>query len=121
MRRVSSSRAARSPRLRYRSSSQRSEGGLGIVLASSRPRPAHHQTTRADLARASAGLLRAVVEPFRVFLFHLSPGTESIVATLRFGGLEEAEEERPGEHEVILRYPAGAPHTTLDRLVSLLD
>ena len=73
------------------------------------------------LARAAAGLLRAVVETFRVFLFHLSPGTESIVATLRFGGLEEAEEERPSEHEVILRYPPGEPRITLERLVALLD
>ena len=54
-------------------------------------------------------------------LFHLSPGTESIVATLRFGGLEEAEEERPSKHEVILCYPPGAPHTTLERLVARLD
>ena len=56
-----------------------------------------------------------------MFLFHLRPGTESIVATLRCSGLEEAEEERPSEHEVILRYPPGAPRTTLERLVALLD
>jgi len=61
------------------------------------------------------------VETFRVFLFHLSPDTESIVATLRFGGSEAAEEDALSEHEVILRYPPGAPHTTLDRLVALLD
>lgn len=56
-----------------------------------------------------------------MFLFHLSPGAISIVATLRFGGPEAADEECPSEHEVILRYPTGAPHTTLDRLVALLD
>lgn len=56
-----------------------------------------------------------------MFRFHLSPGTESIVATLRFSGSGAAEEEGLSEHEVILRYPPGAPHTTLERLVALLD
>jgi hypothetical protein len=61
------------------------------------------------------------VETFRVFLFRLSPASVSIVATLRFGGPKAGDEERRSEHETILHYPPGAPHTTLERLVALLD
>jgi hypothetical protein len=60
------------------------------------------------------------VAAFRVFLYHPSPATEAIVATLRFGGVEVAEEERPSEREVILRYSRDT-RTTFAMLVALLD
>lgn len=58
---------------------------------------------------------------FRVFLYHPTPETEAIVATLRFGGIEVAEEERPSAHEVILRYSPRDSGTTFAKLVALLD
>ena len=58
---------------------------------------------------------------FRVFLYHPTPATEAIVATLRFGGMEVAEEERPSAHEVILRYSPRDTRTTFATLVALLD
>ncbi len=57
---------------------------------------------------------------FRVFMYHPTPATEAIVATLRFGGIEVADEERPSAHEVILRYPPRDPRTTCASLVALL-
>jgi hypothetical protein len=57
------------------------------------------------------------VTAFRVFAYHPTPATEAIVATLRFGGTEVAEEERPSPREVILRYS----RTTFAMLVALLD
>ena len=58
---------------------------------------------------------------FRVFLYYPTPATEAIVATLRFGGTEVAEEERPSAHEVILRYSPRDSRTTCASLVALLD
>jgi hypothetical protein len=61
------------------------------------------------------------VGAFRVYLYHPTPATEAIVATLRFGAIEVAEEERPSAHEVILRYSARDSRTTFALLVALLD
>ena len=58
---------------------------------------------------------------FRVFMYHPTPAAEAIVATLRFGGSEVAEEERPSAHEVILRYSSRDSATTFASLVALLD
>lgn len=57
----------------------------------------------------------------RVFLFQPTPGAEAIVATLRFGWLEAADEERPSEREVILRYSLADARWTFERLVALLE
>jgi len=73
------------------------------------------------LAAAGGGLLNVPVAAFRVFMYHPTPSTEAIVATLRFGGIEAAEEERPSAHEVILRYAARDSATTFAMLVALLD
>jgi hypothetical protein len=54
-------------------------------------------------------------------MYHPTPATEAIVATLRFGGIEVAEEERPSAHQVILRYPPRDSGTTFALLVALLD
>ena len=54
-------------------------------------------------------------------MYHPTPATEAIVATLRFGGIEVAEEERPSAHEVILRYSVRDSRTTCALLVALLD
>jgi hypothetical protein len=55
-------------------------------------------------------------------MYHPTPATEAIVATLRFGGIEVAEEEeRPSAHEVILRYSPPDSGTTFALLVALLD
>jgi hypothetical protein len=54
-------------------------------------------------------------------MYHPTPETEAIVATLRFGGIEVAEEERPSTHEVILRYSPRDSVTTFALLVALLD
>jgi hypothetical protein len=61
------------------------------------------------------------VAAFRVLLYHPTPATEAIVATLRFGGIEVAEEERPSAREVILRYSPPDTRTTFAMLVALLD
>lgn len=58
---------------------------------------------------------------FRVFLYYPTPATEAIVATLRFDGIEVAEEERASAHEVILRYSPQDSGTTFALLVALLD
>lgn len=54
-------------------------------------------------------------------MYHPTPATEAIVATLRFGGADVAEEERPSSHEVILRYSARDSGATCGLLVALLD
>jgi hypothetical protein len=58
------------------------------------------------------------VAAFRVFMYHPTPATEAIVATLRFGGMEVAEEERPSAHEVILRYSPRDTRTTFAMFAS---
>lgn len=54
-------------------------------------------------------------------MYHPTAATEAIVATLRFGGIEVAEEQRPSAHEVILRYSPRDSGTTFAQLVALLD
>ena len=73
------------------------------------------------MAAAGGGLLKRSVAAFRVFLYYPTPATEAIVATLRFGGAEVAEEERPSADEVILRYSPRDSRTTCASLVALLD
>ena len=72
------------------------------------------------MAAAGGGLLKRSMAAFRVFEYHPAPATEAIVATLRFGGIEVAE-ERPSAREVILRYSPRDTRTTFAMLVALLD
>jgi hypothetical protein len=60
------------------------------------------------------------VTAFRIYLFHLSPGAEAIVATLRVG-LGDADEERPQPREVILSAPDAEPRAAHARLLGLLE